>query len=149
MSRDVRELILARLLVICQNLDGIKAAYRNKDEIGEDKRPAILIFDAAETTTVGDQYVPKRGYGPNLVAMAPQITILLGAGAENVGPALNAFRLKLLKEILVDGALLGLVGTNGQIVYGGCDTDLMRGRSVEGDMQIMITFIYSLLPQDL
>lgn len=149
MSRDVRELILARLLKICEGIDGVAAAYRNKDEISEDKRPAIQIFDAAETTNLGDAYVPKPARGPNLVMMTPELVVLLGAEPKNVGSDINALRMKVLKAVMDDATLKSLVGSNGMVRYDGCETGLMHGRSMEGDMSLSFSFVYPLLPQDL
>ena len=154
MSRDVRELILSRMLIICSDIDDVVAAYRNQDQIDEKLRPAIQIFDGPETTRIPEtnvgqqQYVPKRGAGPNLIAMTPSLSILLGAEAENVGPDLDALRMAVLKTVLTDKVLLGLVGPSGLILYDGCDMDVRNGRTMEGNMSISFSFVYPLLPQD-
>ncbi len=51
---DRREMILARLLEIAVGVDGIVAVFRNKDEISERQRPAIVILDADEAADDAD-----------------------------------------------------------------------------------------------
>ena len=53
---DRREMILTRLLEIAVGVDGIVAAFRNKDEISEKQRPTIVILDADE---VADDFIPS------------------------------------------------------------------------------------------
>ena len=51
---DRREDILARLLAIASGIDGVTRAYRNKDEIPETSRPAIVILDGDEAANDAD-----------------------------------------------------------------------------------------------
>jgi hypothetical protein len=145
---DRREMILSRLLEIAGSTEGIVAAFRNKDEISEKQRPAIVILDADETADDADPSSrPSRA--PRRVAMTPEIYILLGAKPEELGSVINALRARFVKSILGDSQLGSIVGTNGDIRYDGCATALARGRSMEGEMGVSFSFTYVLRPEEL
>ena len=145
---DRRELILSRLLDIASVTEGVVAAFRNKDEISEKQRPAIVILDAdeaADDTDPGSR--PARS--PRRVAMTPEIYILLGAKPEELGSVINLLRARFVKSVLGDSQLGSIVGTNGDIRYEGCATALARGRSMEGEMGVSFSFTYVLRPEEL
>ena len=146
---DRRELILQRLVAIAAAVDGVILAERNNDEMSEHKRPAIAIFDADEE---GDEALDRRshaGEAPALVAMTPGIEIKVGAAPEAVGSELNLLRSRLIKAVLTDMELRELLGSNGRARYLGCTTELGRGRSMEGTMQVHLAFTYVLRPSEL
>ena len=143
---DRREMILTRLLEIAVGLDGIVAAFRNKDEISERQRPAVVILDADETADDADPNSrPSRA--PRRVAMTPEIYILLGAKPEDLGTAINTLRARFVKAVLGDAQLSLIVGSNGDLRYEGCATALARGRSMEGEMGVSFSFTYVLRPE--
>ena len=145
---DRREMILTRLLEIAVGVDGIVAAFRNKDEISEKQRPAIVILDADEAADDADPTTrPSRS--PRRVAMTPEIYILLGAKPEELGSVINALRARFVKSVLGDSQLASIVGSNGDIRYEGCATALARGRSMEGEMGVSFSFTYVLRPEEL
>ena len=145
---DRREMILTRLLEIAVGVDGIVTVFRNKDEISERQRPAIVILDADEAA---DDAVPssRPSRAPRRVAMTPEIYILLGAKPEELGSVINALRARFVKSVLGDSQLGSIVGTNGDIRYEGCATALARGRSMEGEMGVSFSFTYVLRPEEL
>jgi hypothetical protein len=145
---DRREMILTRLLKIAVGVDGIVAAFRNKDEISEKQRPAIVILDADEAADDADPTTrPSRS--PRRVAMTPEIYILFGAKPEELGSVINALRARFVKSVLGDSQLASIVGSNGDIRYEGCATALARGRSMEGEMGVSFSFTYVLRPEEL
>ena len=145
---DRREMILARLLEIARGIDGIESAFRNRDEIGEKQRPAIVILDADEAADDGDPGLrPARS--PRRVAMTPEIYIMLGAKPEHIGTSINTLRARLIKAILGDAELSLIVSSNGDIRYEGCATALARGRTMEGEMGVSFSFTYVLRPDEL
>jgi hypothetical protein len=147
---DKREQILARLLEVVENLSGVVHARRNKDEIPEHQRPAVLIFDADEQAL--EERDAHRAGAPQLVTMTPEILLLLGGTPESVGSDLNAFRAKLLKAVLTDDTLKSIIGAdgrNGHIRYVGCATSLGHGRMMEAEMGVSIAFTYVLKPAEL
>ena len=145
---DRRELILVRLLEIAKGIEGIAGAFRNRDEISEKQRPAIVILDADEAADDADPTTrPSRS--PRRVAMTPEIYILLGAKPEELGSVINAVRARFVKSVLRDSQLGSIVGTNGDIRYEGCATALARGRSMEGEMGVSFSFTYVLRPEEI
>jgi len=145
---DRREMILVRLLEIARGIEGIIAAVRNRDEISEKQRPAIVILDADEAADDADPSSrPTRS--PRRVAMTPEIYIMLGAKPEELGTAINALRAQLVKAILTDTGLLAILGSNGEARYEGCATALARGRSMEAEMGVSFSFAYVLRPEEL
>jgi hypothetical protein len=146
---DKREDILARLLQVAASVPGVATAVRNQDEISERVRPAIAIFDADESADEAAERQDHPGRAPNIVEMAPEVLILLGAAPEAVGSALNAMRAKLVKAVLTDPQLIALAGSNGRVRYAACTTHLGHGRSMEGSMGVHFTFAYVLRPEQL
>jgi hypothetical protein len=145
---DRREMILSRLLEIAGSTQGIVAAFRNKDEISEKRRPAIVSLDADEAAAdAAPSSRPSRA--PRRVAMTPEIYILLGAKPEDLGTAINTLRARLVKAILMDPSLLTILGSSGDARYEGCATALARGRSMEGEMGVSFSFTYVLRPEEL
>ena len=145
---DRREMILTRLLEIAVGLDGIFAAFRNKDEISERQRPAIVILDADEAADDADP-ASRPSRAPRRVAMTPEIYILLGAKPEDLGTAINSLRARFVKAVLGDAPLSLIVGSHGDIRYEGCATALARGRSMGGEMGVSFSFTYVLRPEEL
>ena len=145
---DRREMILTRLLEIAVGVEGIVAAFRNRDEISEKQRPAIVILDADEAADDADP-VSRPSRAPRRVAMTPEIYILLGAKPEDLGTAINTLRARFVKAVLGDAQLSLIVGSNGDIRYEGCATALARGRSMEGEMGVSFSFTYVLRPEEL
>lgn len=145
---DSREAILARLLVIAGDVDGVAKAYRNKDEIPETSRPAIVILDGDETADEGD---PSRRpiTAPRRISMTPELYILLAGTPANVGTNINLLRAKFVQAIMTDAMLIGLTLDGVGIRYEGCSTGLSRGRSMEGEMGLSFTFTYILQPDRL
>jgi hypothetical protein len=145
---DRREMVLARLLEIARGIEGIAAAFRNKDEISEKQRPAIVILDADEAAEDTDP-TSRPSRSPRRIAMTPELYILLGAKPEELGTAINTLRARFVKAVLNDVQLASIVGSNGDVRYEGCATALARGRSMEGEMGVSFSFAYVLRPEEL
>jgi hypothetical protein len=56
--------------------------------------------------------------------MTPELFVLAGKPAAEIGAELNAFRRRIVRRVLTDGPLLGLAGPNGFVRYAGCGTAL-------------------------
>lgn len=142
---DRRESILARLLEIASDIEGIKRAWRHKGRLTEDARPAIVILDADETAEEEGNVSSSRPSDlSRRVVMTPEIYIMLGSSLEDVGTDINAMRAKFLKAVMLDAELREIVGTNGHFKYEGCATGLGEGRTMEGEMGVSISFTYVL-----
>jgi hypothetical protein len=146
---DRREEILERLVVIAQTIEDVPHVFRNRLDLSERQRPAIVILDS-------DEIVDTAGSGPgrparlsSIVTMTPEILLLLQESASGVGPQLNMLRAQFLRAVLNDATLKTLTGPNGFIRYEGCATGLSRGRNMEGEMGISMTFQYPLIISEL
>lgn len=89
---------------------------------------------------------------PSLMVLRPQIFILLKSKKprnELVGEELNSFRIAVLKALDADAELPALLTSNGEFAYHGCLTDLQTGSTVEGQMQLQMSFVYPFIPSEL
>lgn len=145
---DVREEILARLVAIGTQVPGIVSAGRNRVALSETARPAIIVLDADEAAEEDDR-ASRPGQAPQLVVMTPELFVLAGKPAAEIGAELNAFRRRIVRRVLTDGPLLGLAGPNGFVRYAGCATALAVGRSMEGEMSLSFAIRYVLRPMEL
>ncbi len=81
--------------------------------------------------------------------MTPELFVLAGKPAAEIGAELNAFRRRIVRRVLTDAPLLALAGPNGLIRYAGCATALAAGRSLEGEMSLAFAIRYVLRPTDM
>lgn len=146
---DIREAILEQLETILGTLTGITTVVRNRGLMEQDQRPAAILMDGDETARLtGD----KRGrvrMSPELVTMKPQLFVVLKSEKPTnplVGQKLNEYRAQLIVAINADASLLLLVGSNGNIAYTGCVTDLKSGSLAEGQMRLDFDITYVLDP---
>ena len=148
-EQDRREAILARLLEVFAAVPGVKAAYRNRLDIAEGKRPAVVMLDADESVEDEPSGRGRPGdYGPFLATMVPEIYIILGGPAAQVGTDLNGLRRLIVKAIFADDSLIRLT-KDGDIRYLGFATGLASGRSMEGEAGISFSFRYAIHPPQL
>ncbi len=128
---------------------------RNRNELPASLVPGIIMLDADE---VRDQRAYSAPAGRQLppsfcmLRMTPEIYVVLDVRKPHnvdVGADLNAARVAILKAVLTDQRLQDLCGSNGQIYYDGCVTDLARNRTMKGQLGISITFVYPLLTPEL
>jgi hypothetical protein len=146
---DRREMIMARLLAVAGSVEGVVLASRNDRNIDEGLRPAVYLYDADEHADETDPTEKRRLGQPRRVRMVPQIYLVLGKAPEDLGTAINVMRARLLKAILTDTELQGIVGNNGDIRYEGCSTELQSGRTMEGEVLFAFSFLYYLVPSEL
>lgn len=153
MSADTREDMLAQLLVIMQTVTGIETAVRNRALMSTEKRPAMVLLDGDEQPrlSVDTRRIKGRAMlmAPQIVTLRPEAYILLKEGrpnSETVGQDLNAIRIDFLKKMWFDATLAGLLGSNGSIVYNGCETDLKSGSALSGQMRLDFVLNYLLKP---
>ena len=145
---DLREEILARLVAIAAEVPGIAMAGRNRIGLSETARPAIVVLDADEAVEEEGR-ASRPGYAPQLVVMTPELFVLAGKPAADIGAELNAFRRRIIRRVLTDATLLGLAGPNGFVRYAGCATALAAGRSMEGEMSLSFAIRYVLRPVEM
>lgn len=145
---DRREAILERLLAILKTIAGPEKGFRNRIDIPENRRPALVMLDADEVRDDTDDGKGRPPNAPMWIHMTPELYILLGAKSENIGADLNLFRIQLIKAILSDQTLIGLV-KDGDIRFLGYTTGLASGRSMEGEAGISFQFRYMVHPSKL
>lgn len=148
---DVREDILARLLVVVATIPNIRSAQRNASELTEEQLPAVVVFDGDEDTNDASDLSQRPANRPTVVQMTPQI--LIAQHANEVGSDLTTLRRELIKRVLHDTELNELAKTarngNGAIRYLGCQTDFGWARLLHGALQAQFLFKYTLRPDDL
>lgn len=154
---DTREDILERLETVLASIEGITAVYRDRAEMPTDMLPAAILLDGSEM--IAQEIVPSKSVRmpPAIFTLVPQIFIVLKPrddmsnttldGVEApVGPELSSYRLQVISAVVNDPTLLSLVGSNGQILYRGCDTDMQSGSSMIGQLQMHFEFNYVFMP---
>jgi hypothetical protein len=154
---DTREAILTRLETVLGNITGITAVYRDRGEMPIEKLPAAILLDGSEI--IAQQITPNKSVRmpPAIFTLVPQIFIVLKPrddmtnttldGVEApIGPEISAYRLQVIDAIVNDSELLSLVGSNGQILYRGADTDMQSGSSMVGQLQMHFDFNYVFVP---
>jgi hypothetical protein len=149
-KRDRREEALARLHEIIDGIEGIRKGYRNLDDIAGIARPCSRMFDGAEglnenAASPGEH----RGGGGHVLTMRPPIGIALSGTPETIGTELNKMRVKFIKAITTDAALLSICGRNGRIRYEGLTSEIAAGRAVEGESFLLFAISYPLIPSEL
>lgn len=154
---DTREDILDRLETLLGSVEGITAVYRDRAEMPVEKLPAVILLDGSEN--ISQQIMPNKSVRmpPAIFTLAPQIFVVLkprddmsnttldGVSAP-IGPELSAYRVKVISTVINDPTLLSLVGSNGQILYRGSDTDMQSGSSMIGQIQMHFEFNYVFMP---
>jgi hypothetical protein len=164
MSLDKRELINLRIVAALGTIAEITPAkvFRNRGEFDEKKHiPPFLIYLDGTERKILDANTSRRDGArggvpavvPSIMEITPQIYFImqpkkLEAAAE-YGPEISDWRMRVLKAIIKDDALLALLGANGGIDYKGMETDMQVGRSMEGQLQFNFAFRYMLDPSDL
>ena len=145
---DLREEILSRLAAIAAEVPGVVSAGRNRVALSDTARPAIIVLDADEAAEE-EERASRPGFAPQLVVMTPELFVLAGKPAAEIGAELSAFRRRIVRRVLTDAPLLGLAGPNGFVRYAGCATALAAGRSLEGEMSLSFAIRYVLRPMEL
>lgn len=164
MSLDKRELVLLQIQAALSAIPGLSAAqvYRDRGEIDEEKTilPVMILLDGIETKRLDISSSRRDGARggpvavvPSIMELVPQIFFIMKPKvlnkASEYGPEVSGWRIKVLKAIMKNDALLALLGSNGSIDYRGMDTDFQTGRTMEGQLQFNFAFRYVLNPNDL
>lgn len=143
---DVREQILSRIFSILEGIKDFNAVIRNVDEFPEKGRPVASLIDGDEIKSDTSRAVWDQPY---VMDMRPMIAIGVSSTPDGIGPDVNALRAKVLKTILTDSQLKGIIGRNGRIVYDGLSGKLSQGSLMACDMQLNFAISYPLIIQSL
>jgi hypothetical protein len=68
---DARVEILARLVGIAAEVPGVATAGRNRIDLSETARPAIIALDADETAEEEEECASRLGHAPQIVVICP------------------------------------------------------------------------------
>jgi hypothetical protein len=148
---DVREQILERLPVVCAGVTGIGAVARNRLDVPGLTRPAVLIMDGVEETSLDRPAGGiKRFSQIQFMELTPEIRILLRADdGTDAGAVTSLFRRRVISSILNDAALQAIMGANGIIRYGGCSVPEPDPQTKEPRLDLTFVFTYPLRLSDL
>jgi hypothetical protein len=133
-----REFVLDAMHKILQEVPGVSVVLRNDVSVPEDSTPAVVLLDGDETADAGAVAHSHPGHAPNIVRMAPEIYIIASDRPDLAGPKLNEIRMMVIRYIFNDPTLRSLL-YSGDLRYEGCQTSLALGRSLTGEMGMIIS----------
>lgn len=149
---DRRELILSRLAALLATNSGNYRVYRNKEDLTPAMQPCFVLFDAHEERQASGEGLRTPTSGHARVRMTPRIGLYVDGLPEEIGPALNAMRIMVLRLMFPDGRsiapTLASAIVDGVIFYDGCGNQLDRGAEMTGEMILNFSILYPLLPAD-
>lgn len=156
-SGDNREDILARVFTIMETMTGITTNSRNRGLRQNESRPAQVLLDGDEFPRLSVDTSRIKGMqglmAPQIIQLRPQVYYLPKEkrptnekDGVNIGTEANAWRIALLEKIWGDVELAALLGSNGSMVYNGCETDLKSGSAMSGEIRLDFVINYVLKP---
>lgn len=155
---DTRELILARIETLSTEVAGFITAVRNRGLLKTEKRPAVILLDGDEFPVLTHGGRQNRAHSgremlitPSVMQLRPELYLLMPEDRptnDNIGPLLNQKRVDLCKAIAEDAPLRALLGSNGDIIYNGCATDLKSGSALTGQMRLDFHYNYTFFPDN-
>ena len=157
---DKREEILAYLETSLATVEGIVELYRDRGDLTNFQRPAIMLLDGTEDVRTEQAGTNLRSMAPAVYTLRPEIFLIarsrddmsnttLNGVAAPIGPELSDWRIKILKKISRDINLVTLLGPNGQVQYMGSETDMRTDNTLEGMILFHFAFSYVLDPAKL
>lgn len=145
---DPREQILARLVEIAGNVEGVNAVFRNVTRFDATTLPAVAVLEGDEDAEEEDK-IMRTVMIPRRVRMLPQLIIAVGDVPEDIGASLNTLKARLMVAVLSDEELLALTINSLGIRYVGMQSDLALGRQMVGQMALTFRISYWLNPAEL
>lgn len=152
---DRRELILARLLAICRGFSpefvDLRRIHRNRTNITGKSGSAIVLLDGTEEPA-NEPTARRAGkvHATYCMIMLPKIQLFDHGTAEEIGPKLNALRLKMIIRVQDDNELVSIGGTSfGLVQYMGCETDIETGEGAEGRIDVKFAIQYPLIANEI
>lgn len=151
---DTRELILARLAVVCAAVEGVAAVERNRLDASGMARPSVIIHDGGETAVDqagGETAAPRAMKFSALqwMTLSPEIELHLWLEDPDSGPKLSLYRNRIVFAVLNDTTLRSLVGSNGNIGFKSFGVNRPRPEERERRADLGIDFTYLLRLSDL
>lgn len=149
---DRREDILSRLVAVCGAVDGILAVGRNRLDVDEMTRPAVVVLDGEEELVDPPQ---ERGRGANrsgqqIMELSPVIVVAVrGGNGIEAGALLSRYRSAVLSAVLSDDLLLSAASSNGGVRYEGCSVPPPDAEGREHRIELNLIFTYPFRLSDL
>ncbi len=143
-QEDRRELILVALRTALEGEFGAKSTFRNRKELPEDNLPAAVMMDGDEMRSQGGRDATGRQRpinGPQMVDMTPELILIAQENTAVIGTSVNDLRRRALKAITNSQTLAALIH---EFRYEGMTTTLAEGRTVNGQVNLNLTFVYHL-----
>lgn len=151
MSSDIREAVLTRLADLLAGISDFTFTARNLDELPETKRPCAILIDGDENRSTETLGINGQ---PLMMQMAPIVAI--GASqldGSDLGQAVSSLRAQVIKAVLFDSVLAGIIkpngGGRGRILYDGLTNKLSHGSILAADAELRFVINYPLKPSDL
>jgi hypothetical protein len=153
-----REDILGQIFATLSSLAGVMTCARDRGLLETDELPAIILLDGREDIVSNPVPMKSVRMPPSVFRLQPQIFLILpqrddasnqtvGNGVfQPVGPQLSYWRDAMLAALINDPTLVGLLGSTGQIVYRGMETDMATGSTLQGQLRLLIDFHYVWFP---
>ena len=148
---DLREQILAQLVTVCAEVDGIVATARNALDVPGLARPAIIVHDGAETNADGDIGRTRYRFAEvQRMALSPVVELRLRAETGvDAGSLMSLFRGRIINAVAGDATLQTLVTTNGQIAFQSFSIPEPAPETKEPRASFEFVFTYPLRRSDL
>lgn len=149
---DRREQILTCIEGILAGVSGVRSVARNRGLLDNDVRPGLVLLDGDEqerSPRPAGSSTGRQGMVPTIMRMQPQVFIVMDVRKPqnaNLGQDMNVIRTAIIGAFASDAELQSLVGTNGDIVYNGCETDLKSGSTLDGTARLDFSLTYPLIP---
>jgi hypothetical protein len=159
-SDDMRENILARIFTVMASVTvdpAIVTTVRNRGLMENEKRPAQVLLDGDEFPRLSVDTRRIKGMAslmaPQIVQIRPGVYYLPKEkrptnvqNGVNIGTEANTWRIAFLNKLWADVELAELLGSNGSMVYNGCETDLKSGSAMSGEIKLDFIVNYVLRP---
>jgi hypothetical protein len=140
-----------------ESMDGITSNVRNRALMGNEQRPAQVLLDGDELSRLSVDTKRIKGaaslMAPQIVTVRPEVYFLPkekrplnSANGKNIGTEANEWRIAFLKKLWGDVELAVLLGSNGSMVYNGCETDMKSGSAMSGEIKLDFIVNYVLQP---
>ena len=162
--RDRREELLLRIMALLGEMLAVGdfvTIWRDRGEVppvdSETKSPllpAAILLDGREVPRVRTEGHAYQSRVPSTVmTLLPEVWVVLmpknNVTNQGIGEELSLYRVKVVGKILNDDTLIAMVGSNGEIEYRGCETDMQSGGLLEGQMRMDFGLSYTLDPTEL
>ena len=147
----LREDVLDRLAAVLRGISGVAAVLENQERGDDSRLPVIIMLDGEEEVEEADIRPGRPSNAPLRITATPHVFLTVGGEPEEIRPARELLRRKIIKAVLGDQKLIALTGEDpkGRLHYLGCATGLTRGRELYGDMGLDFAFRYVFRPDDL